>query len=51
MKRKLSIIFSLIVLASAGFATQASAKEHMHTHTHTQQCVGPAGFCTPYFGS
>jgi hypothetical protein len=49
MKSKLSIILSLIVLSSAGFATQASAKEHMHTNT--QQCVGPAGFCTPYFGS
>ncbi|REG52272.1 hypothetical protein B0G80_8815 [Paraburkholderia sp. BL6669N2] len=49
MKSKLSIILSLIVLASAGFATQVSAKEHVHTNT--QQCVGPAGFCTPYFGS
>ncbi|AIP37386.1 hypothetical protein DR64_6222 [Paraburkholderia xenovorans LB400] len=49
MKRKLSIILSLIVLASAGVVTQASAKEHVHTST--QQCVGPAGFCTPYFGS
>ena len=49
MKRKLSMVFSLILLASAGFVTQASAKEH--AHTSTQQCVGPAGFCTPYFGS
>ncbi|EIF34618.1 hypothetical protein BCh11DRAFT_02424 [Burkholderia sp. Ch1-1] len=49
MKRKLSIILSLIVLASAGVVTQASAKEHVHAST--QQCVGPAGFCTPYFGS
>jgi hypothetical protein len=49
MKSKLLIALSLIVLASAGAVTQASAKES--THTKTQQCVGPAGFCTPYFGS
>ncbi|QQC66465.1 hypothetical protein [Paraburkholderia ginsengisoli] len=49
MKSKLLIALSLIVLASAGAVTQASAKESMHTKT--QQCVGPAGYCTPYFGS
>ncbi|MFL9890041.1 hypothetical protein P0D71_00925 [Paraburkholderia sp. RL17-383-BIF-A] len=49
MKGKLAMILSLIVLASAGVVTQASAKEHVHTST--QQCVGPASFCTPYFGS
>ncbi|CAD6557494.1 hypothetical protein [Paraburkholderia metrosideri] len=49
MKSKLITIIALAFLASAGVVTQASAKEHKPTHT--QQCVGPAGFCTPYFGS
>jgi hypothetical protein len=49
MKSKFLTILALIILASAGAVTQASAKEN--THARTQQCVGPAGFCTPYFGS
>jgi hypothetical protein len=50
MKSKLLTIIALALLASAGAVTQASAKEHKPMNTQ-QQCVGPAGFCTPYFGS
>lgn len=49
MKRNLLLILSTIVLATAGSIAQAST--HQKAHTQTQQCVGPAGFCTPYFGS
>ncbi|NYH15689.1 hypothetical protein [Paraburkholderia bryophila] len=49
MKAKFFIVLALIFAASAGVMTQASAKEV--AHTKTQQCVGPAGYCTPYFGS
>lgn len=49
MKSKLLMIVALALLASAGAVTQASAKEHKSANT--QQCVGPAGYCTPYFGS
>ena len=49
MKSRLLAIIAMALLASAGVVTQASAKEHKPVNT--QQCVGPAGFCTPYFGS
>lgn len=49
MKSKLLAIIALAFFASGGVVTQASAKEHKPMST--QQCVGPAGFCTPYFGS
>jgi hypothetical protein len=53
MKRTLAIALSTLIFASVGTVTQASAHEKAHTQTqkHTQQCVGPVGFCTPYFGS
>ncbi|RAS35520.1 hypothetical protein BX591_105239 [Paraburkholderia bryophila] len=49
MKNKFLIALALVVAASASVMTPASAKEV--AHTKTQQCVGPAGYCTPYFGS
>lgn len=49
MKLKLLTFIAMALFASVGVATQASAKEHKPANT--QQCVGPAGYCTPYFGS
>jgi hypothetical protein len=49
MKSRLIAIIAMAFLASAGVVTQASAKEHKPANS--QQCVGPAGFCIPYFGS